>query len=185
MRTGCSTMSWLRTNMQLAGSLKVTPSNIFLKNWNSCVVVVVVDCKKDDCNRERISYKAVSNTVWVCWKAVITEKTIIEECIDKRNSNDNYSYIAGCLPNILNGINNDNTIPNNMNLNEKVDYKTVIECVKVSNIFIGLKKTCLGVLDREEQDKNNEKGNKNVNYSASITRCTLSFALNTYLENVL
>ena len=32
-------------------------------------------------------------------------------------------------------------------LNEKVDYKTVIECVKVSDIFIGLKKICLGVLE--------------------------------------
>ena len=30
---------------------------------------------------------------------------------------------------------------------KKVDYKTVIECVKVTNIFIGLKKTCLGVLE--------------------------------------
>ena len=29
-------------------------------------------------------------------------------------------------------------------------------CVKESNIFIGLKKTCLGVLDREERDKDNE-----------------------------
>ena len=28
--------------------------------------------------------------------------------------------------------------------------------VKVSNILIGLKKTCLGVLDREERDKDNE-----------------------------
>ena len=33
-------------------------------------------------------------------------------------------------------------------------------CVKESNIFIGLKKTCLGVLDREERDKNNETGLK-------------------------
>ena len=32
--------------------------------------------------------------------------------------------------------------------------------VKVSKIFIGLKKTCLGVLDREERDNNNEKGIK-------------------------
>ena len=47
-----------------------------------------------------------------------------------------------------------------MTLNEKVDYKTVIECVKVSNIFIGLKKTCLGVLDREKRDKNNKTGLK-------------------------
>ena len=30
---------------------------------------------------------------------------------------------------------------------KKVNYKTVIECVKVSNIFIGLKKTFLGVLE--------------------------------------
>ena len=47
-------------------------------------------------------------------------------------------------------------------LNEKVDYKTVIECVKVSNIFIGLKKTCLGVLERGERDKANETGLKEV-----------------------
>ena len=30
----------------------------------------------------------------------------------------------------------------------------------MSNIFIGLKKTCLGVLDREERDKGNETGLK-------------------------
>ena len=48
-----------------------------------------------------------------------------------------------------------------MTLNEKVDYKTVIECVKESNIFIGLKKTCLGVvLDRGKRDKDNEIGLK-------------------------
>ena len=41
-------------------------------------------------------------------------------------------------------------------------------------IFIGLKKTCLGVLERGERDKANETGlkggrrNRNVNYSASI-----------------
>ena len=50
----------------------------------------------------------------------------------------------------------------------------------MSNIFIGLKKTCLGVLDRGERDKNNETGLKEGGgiemsiYSASITRCTLS-----------
>ena len=47
-----------------------------------------------------------------------------------------------------------------LTLNEKVDYKTVIECVKESNIFIGLKKTCLGVLDRGKRDKDNEIGLK-------------------------
>ena len=30
----------------------------------------------------------------------------------------------------------------------------------MSNIFIGLKKTCLGVLDREKRDKYNERGLK-------------------------
>ena len=30
----------------------------------------------------------------------------------------------------------------------------------MSNIFIGLKKTCLGVLDRGERDKDNEAGLK-------------------------
>ena len=32
--------------------------------------------------------------------------------------------------------------------------------VKKSNIFIGLKKTCSGVLDREDRDKDNETGLK-------------------------
>ena len=35
-------------------------------------------------------------------------------------------------------------------------YNSVIECVKVSNMFIGLKKTCLGVLERGDRDKYNE-----------------------------
>ena len=47
-----------------------------------------------------------------------------------------------------------------MTLNEKVDYKTVIEYVKESNIFIGLKKTCLGVLEREDRDNDNATGLK-------------------------
>ena len=33
-------------------------------------------------------------------------------------------------------------------------------CVKESNIFISLKKTCLGVLDRGERDKDNKTGLK-------------------------
>ena len=42
----------------------------------------------------------------------------------------------------------------------------------MSNIFIGLKKTCLGVLETGKRDKGNETclkkggGIKNVNYSA-------------------
>ena len=50
----------------------------------------------------------------------------------------------------------------------------------MSNIFIGLKKTCLGVLERGERDNDYETGLKErggiemSNYSASITRCTLS-----------
>ena len=43
-----------------------------------------------------------------------------------------------------------------LTLNEKVYYKTVIEYVKESNIFIGLKKTCWGVLDRGEREKDSE-----------------------------
>ena len=48
----------------------------------------------------------------------------------------------------------------------------------MSNIFIGLKKTCLGVLDRGERDNNNETGLKEgggIEMSTtvlSITRCT-------------
>ena len=44
----------------------------------------------------------------------------------------------------------------------------------MSNIFIGLKKTCLGVLDRGDREKDNETGLKEgggiemSNYSASI-----------------
>jgi hypothetical protein len=45
-----------------------------------------------------------------------------------------------------------------LTLNEKEYKKTVIECVKVSKIFIGLKKTFLGVLDRGDRDKDNETG---------------------------
>ena len=57
----------------------------------------------------------------------------------------------------------------------------------MSNIFIGLKKTCLGVLDRGDRGKDNETGLKEgggIKMSTtvlSITRCTLSFALNTYV----
>ena len=40
---------------------------------------------------ERKSWKAVSHAVWVCLKAVIVEKTIKEEWIDKKCSNDNYN----------------------------------------------------------------------------------------------
>ena len=50
----------------------------------------------------------------------------------------------------------------------------------MSNIFIELKKTCLGVLERGESDKDNETGLKErggIEMSTtvlSITRCTLS-----------
>ena len=56
--------------------------------------------------------------------------------------------------------------------------------VKVSNIFIGLKKTCLGVLDRVDCDKDNEtdlKEGGNIEMSITVlhSRCSL-FRLNTY-----
>ena len=54
----------------------------------------------------------------------------------------------------------------------------------MSNIFIGLKMTCLGVLDRGEREKHNEIGLKErggiemSNYSAfHIRDASLSFAL--------
>ena len=43
---------------------------------------------------EREKFKAVSNLVWVCWKAMIEEKTIKEEWTNKNYSNDNCSYIC-------------------------------------------------------------------------------------------
>ena len=77
----------------------------------------------------------------------------------------------------------------------------------MSNIFIGLKKTCLGVLDKGDRDKDNETGlkegelikilttvlhsraalslgrsNENLNYSAPFAMLAL-FALNTYLRH--
>ena len=48
----------------------------------------------------------------------------------------------------------------------------------MSNIFIGLKKTCLGVLDRGDRDKNNETGLKEgsgIEMSTTVlhSRCSL------------
>ena len=67
----------------------------------------------------------------------------------------------------------------------------------MSNIFIGLKKTCLGVLgvlDRGERDKDNEtylkeeRSHRNVNYSAPCTSGrdarSLRFELLTFLNHV-
>ena len=52
-----------------------------------------------------------------------------------------------------------------MTLNEKVDYKTVIECGKSDKKIIGLKKDLFGcfresVLERGDRDKNNDTGLK-------------------------
>ena len=68
-----------------------------------------------------------------------------------------------------------------------VDYKSVIECrISVKIYFIGLKKTCLGVLERGERDKDNETGLKEGGGIAMSTtvlplRDARSFALYTYL----
>ena len=55
----------------------------------------------------------------------------------------------------------------------------------MSNIFIGLKKTCLGILDRGDRDKGNEIGLKEgggIEMSTTVlhSRCSL-LRLNTYL----
>ena len=38
-------------------------------------------------------FREVSDTVWVCLKAVITEKTIKEERTNKNDYNDNYNLV--------------------------------------------------------------------------------------------
>ena len=48
----------------------------------------------------------------------------------------------------------------------------------MSNIFIGLKKTCLGILDRENRDKDSETGLKEkrgIKISTTVlhSRCSL------------
>ena len=55
----------------------------------------------------------------------------------------------------------------------------------MSNIFIGLKKTCLGVSDRRERDNDNEtclKEGKGIEILTTVLplRDARSFALNTY-----
>ena len=65
---------------------------------------------------------------------------------------------------------------------------SVIECVKVSNIFIGLKKTCLGGLDTGKRDNNNEtclKEGGGIKMSTTVlhSRCSL-LRLNTYHSSV-
>jgi len=57
--------------------------------------------------------------------------------------------------------------------------------VKQSNIFIGLKKTCLGVLDRGERDNDDETGLKEeggIQISTTVLplRDARSLRLNTY-----
>ena len=39
-------------------------------------------------------------------------------------------------------------------------YNSVIECVKVSNMFIGLKKTCLGLFESYDSIKDSKRGIK-------------------------
>ena len=46
----------------------------------------------------------------------------------------------------------------------------------MSNIFIGSKKTCLGVLDREDRDKDNEPGLKEGGVIEMLTT-VLPFAM--------
>ena len=55
----------------------------------------------------------------------------------------------------------------------------------MSNIFIGLKKTCLGILDGEERDKDNEIGLKErkvieIETTVLPLRDARSLRLNTY-----
>ena len=59
----------------------------------------------------------------------------------------------------------------------------------MSNIFIGLKKTCLGILETGERDKGNETGLKEggvIEMSTTVLPFAMHalFALNTYLACV-
>ena len=47
----------------------------------------------------------------------------------------------------------------------------------MSNIFIGLKKTCLGVLNREERDKDNETGLKEEGVRKCQLQCSIRVPL--------
>ena len=74
----------------------------------------------------------------------------------------------------------------NVKTKKSMIIKTVNRvCVKrCQNIFIGLKKTCLGVLDREKRDKDSETGLKEaggIEMSTTVlhSRCSL-LRLNTY-----
>ena len=71
-----------------------------------------------------------------------------------------YAHNCKSILSVKQGVKTGNTYKIIWTLNEKVNYKTAIECVKESNIFIGLKKTCLGVLDRGNRDKDNKIGLK-------------------------
>ena len=72
-----------------------------------------------------------------------------------------------------------------MTLNEKSILKKQIECVKESNIFIGLKMTCSGVLDGGDREKDNETGLKEgggIEMSTTVLSIRVPlFRLNTYL----
>jgi len=60
-------------------------------------------------------------------------------------------------------------------------------CVKVTNIFIGLKKTCLGVLDRGDRDKDNETGLKErgeIEMSTTVLHSRAALSLE-YLPSIL
>ena len=64
-------------------------------------------------------------------------------------------------------------------------------CVKrCQNIFIGLKKTCLGVLNRGERGDDNEtslKEGRGIEMSTTVlpyTRCTLSFAFEIHTKHL-
>ena len=59
----------------------------------------------------------------------------------------------------------------------------------MSNIFIGLKKTCLGVLDRRERDKDNERclkegGGIEMSTTVLPLRDARSLRLNIYTYHV-
>ena len=54
--------------------------------------------------------------------------------------------------------------------------------IKESNIFIGLKKTCLGVLERADRDKDNETGLKEGEVIEILTTVLSIYAMHRSLR---
>ena len=79
---------WYSSSLAAVSSGMQIEKGTCFKNQNRQTHWANVVCKV--VNRKRISLKQLVYLVWVCWKAMITEKTIKEEWTNKNYSNNNY-----------------------------------------------------------------------------------------------